>query len=158
MAKINASTVTSNMMWRFMERIGAQLVSFGVSILLARLLSPDDYGVVAIIMSIMAILQIFVDSGLGNALIQKKNVEDEDYSTVFVFNTVMCIGKMVSAYVAFGNRFEIKINFYRLFSFRKIGLSLYKWAKANGVFFLFVKKLCRNGYAVHRRKRIHNSV
>ena len=90
MAKITASTVTSNMMWRFMERIGAQLVSFGVSILLARLLSPDDYGVVAIIMSIMAILQIFVDSGLGNALIQKKNVEDDDYSTVFVFNTIMC--------------------------------------------------------------------
>lgn len=92
MAKIDAATVTSNMLWRFMERIGAQLVSFGVSILLARLLDPSDYGVVAIVISITTILQIFVDSGLGNALIQKKDVEKDDYSTVFVFNTVMCFG------------------------------------------------------------------
>lgn len=100
MAKIDAATVTSNMMWRFMERIGAQLVSFGVSILLARLLDPSDYGVVAIVMSIMTILQIFVDSGLGNALIQKKNVENDDYSTVFVFNTVMCLGLYAILFLA----------------------------------------------------------
>lgn len=90
MAKINAETITSNMMWRFMERIGAQLVSFGVSILLARLLGPDAYGTVAIVFAIINILQIFVDSGLGNALIQKKDVDNLDYSSVFVFNLGMC--------------------------------------------------------------------
>ncbi|MBO5253200.1 MAG: lipopolysaccharide biosynthesis protein [Clostridia bacterium] len=100
MAKINASVVTSNMMWRFLERIGAQLVSFGVSILLARLLDPNDYGVVAIVLSIMAILQIFVDSGLGNALIQKKDVDNDDYSTVFVFNTLMCFGLYAALFFA----------------------------------------------------------
>ena len=86
MAKINAETISSNMMWRFMERIGAQLVSFGVSILLARLLGPDAYGTVAIVFAIINILQIFVDSGLGNAVIQKKDVDNLDYSSVFVFN------------------------------------------------------------------------
>lgn len=100
MAKIDAVTVTSNMVWRFLERIGAQLVSFGVSILLARLLDPSVYGTVAIITAIMAILQIFVDSGLGNALVQRKNVDNLDYSTVFYFNIVMCTGLYLGLFAA----------------------------------------------------------
>lgn len=81
----------SNLMWRFAERIGAQGVSFIVSIILARLLSPNDYGTVSLITVILAILQVFVDSGLGNALIQKKHVDDVDFSTVFYFNLLVCI-------------------------------------------------------------------
>lgn len=105
MARIDATTVTSNVMWRFIERFGAQLISLCVSLILARLLGPDDYGTVAIVVAIMAILQIFVDSGLGNALVQKKNVENDDYSTVFVFNTIMCFGLygilfLVAPYIA----------------------------------------------------------
>ncbi|WP_395015901.1 lipopolysaccharide biosynthesis protein [Robinsoniella peoriensis] len=81
----------SNLMWRFAERCGAQGVSFIVSIILARLLAPDIYGTVALITVITTILQVFVDSGMGNALIQKKNADDLDYSTVFYFNFVVCI-------------------------------------------------------------------
>lgn len=69
---MSSKKIVSNLIWRFAERVGAQLVSFVVSIVIARLLTPSDYGVVALITVFIAILQVFVDSGLGNALIQKK--------------------------------------------------------------------------------------
>jgi len=71
--KENLKTRTvSNLFWRFAERCGAQGVAFLVSIILARLLDPDAYGTVALLTVFTSILQVFVDSGLGNALIQKK--------------------------------------------------------------------------------------
>lgn len=84
----NRKLVVSGLFWRFLERFGAQAVSFVVSIVLARLLNPDIYGTVAIVTVIMTILQVFIDSGLGNALIQKKDADDLDFSTVFVFNVL----------------------------------------------------------------------
>ncbi len=81
----------SNLLWRFAERCGAQGVSFIVSIVLARLLAPEAYGTVALVTVFTTILQVFVDSGLGAALIQKKNADDLDFSTVFYFNFVVCI-------------------------------------------------------------------
>ena len=83
--------VFSNLLWRFLERTGAQGVTFVVSIILARLLDPTAYGTVALITVITAIMQVFVDSGLGNALIQKKDADDLDFSSVFYFNLAMCI-------------------------------------------------------------------
>lgn len=80
-----------NMAWRFAERSGAQIVSFIVSIVLARILLPSEYGTIALISVFTTILQVFVDSGLGNALIQKKEVDDLDYSTVFYFNMALCV-------------------------------------------------------------------
>lgn len=81
----------SNFMWRFFERCGAQLVSFIVSIILGRLLAPDFYGTIALVTVFTSIMQVFVDSGMGNALIQKKNADDLDFSSVFYFNIVMCV-------------------------------------------------------------------
>lgn len=86
----NSKKVTSNFFWRFLERTGAQGVTFVVSIVLARLLGPDPYGAVAIIMVFISILQVFVDSGLGTALVQKKDADDLDFSTVFWFNVLSC--------------------------------------------------------------------
>lgn len=77
--------------WRFAERCGAQLVQFIVSIILARILSPEDYGTLSLIAVFTNILGIFVQSGMGVALIQKKNADDLDYSTLFYFNVVMCL-------------------------------------------------------------------
>ena len=82
--------VVSNLIWRFAERCGAQLVAFVVSVVLARILDPDAYGTVALITVFTAILQVFVDSGLGNALIQKQNADDVDFSTVFYTNILFC--------------------------------------------------------------------
>lgn len=83
------NSVFSNMVWRFAERCGAQLITFVVSIVLARLLAPEDYGKIALITVFTTILQVFVDSGLGTALIQKKDSDDLDFSSVFYFNFIV---------------------------------------------------------------------
>ena len=83
--------IASNFIWRFAERCGAQLVSFLVSVVLARILAPEDYGTIALVTVFTAILQVFVDSGLGTALIQKKDADDLDFSSVFYFNFAMCL-------------------------------------------------------------------
>lgn len=80
-----------NFIWRFAERCGAQGVSLIVSVVLARLLAPDVYGTVALVTVITTILQVFVDSGMGNALIQKKDADDMDFSSVFYFNFAVCL-------------------------------------------------------------------
>lgn len=92
--------VISNFIWRFAERCGAQLVSFVVSIVLARLLEPSVYGTVALVTVFTTILQVFIDSGLGTALIQKKNADDLDYSSVFYFNFVVCIILYLGMFIA----------------------------------------------------------
>lgn len=83
--------VLNNFLWRFFERCGAQGVTFIVSIVLARLLDPAVYGTIALVTVFTTILQVFVDSGLGNALIQKKDADDLDFSTVFYFNIAACL-------------------------------------------------------------------
>ncbi len=96
---LRAKTVR-NMAWRFAERSGAQGVALVVSIVLARLLGPTAYGTVALITVFTAILQVFVDSGMGNALIQKKNADQLDFSTVFYFNLLMCAAVYVLLFFA----------------------------------------------------------
>lgn len=88
---MNKKKIISNFFWRFAERCGAQFVTFIVSIVLARILSPKDYGTIALVMVFTTILQVFVDSGLGTALIQKKDADDLDFSSVFYFNFGVCI-------------------------------------------------------------------
>lgn len=83
--------VFKNLIWRFLERTGAQIVQFIVSIILARVLLPEDYGTIALITVFITILNVFVDSGLGGALIQKKDTDNIDFSTVFYTNLVFCI-------------------------------------------------------------------
>ena len=82
------TTVTSNLFWRLAERFGAQGVTLVVSIILARLLDPEVYGTVALITVITTILQVFLDGGFSTALIQKKDADDLDFSSVFYFNIV----------------------------------------------------------------------
>lgn len=87
---IGRKKVFSGFIWRFMERCGAQGVSFVVSVILARLLKPEDYGTIAIVTVMITIMNVFIDSGFGIALIQKKNADDVDFSSVFYFNIVIC--------------------------------------------------------------------
>ena len=88
---VKSEKVLNNMAWRFLERCGSQGVSFVVSVVLARLLVPEAYGTIALITVFTALLQVFINSGLGTALIQKKDADDLDFSTVFYFNVVMCL-------------------------------------------------------------------
>lgn len=91
MAEITKQKVFSNMIWRFLERTGAQLVALIVSIVLARILTPEDYGTIALLLVFINILNVFVDSGLGTALVQKKDADNVDFSTVFYANVCFCI-------------------------------------------------------------------
>ena len=91
MKKISSTSIITNFFWRFAERCGAQIIQFIVSIVLACILAPEAYGTIALVLVFAQILQVFVDSGLGNALIQKKDADDLDFSSVFWFNVVWCL-------------------------------------------------------------------
>lgn len=82
--------IISNFIWRIAERSGAQLVMILVQIILARLLEPEVYGLIALITIFTSILQIFIESGIGSSLIQKKDADDLDFSSIFYFNIVFC--------------------------------------------------------------------
>ena len=86
-----AQSIISNFLWRFAERCGAQGVSFIVSIVLARMLEPSVYGIIAIVSVFLNILSVFIEGGFGNALIQKKDADDLDFSSVFYFNLLFCV-------------------------------------------------------------------
>ena len=100
MQNSSSANVIKNFFWRIGESGGAQLVSFLVSIVLARLLTPEDYGVIALVTVFTSILQVFVDSGLGTALVQKKNADEVDFSSVFYFNVLVCLTLYAGMFVA----------------------------------------------------------
>lgn len=78
--------IFNSLLWKFGERITAQIISLFVSIILARLLTPSDYGAVALVMIFISIANVFVSSGLGSALVQKKDADNIDFSSVFYIN------------------------------------------------------------------------
>lgn len=94
------SKALSGLMWSFLERFGAQSLTLIVSIVLARLIDPKVFGLISIVTVLMAILNVFVDSGLGNALIQKKDADSTDFSSVFYFNMAMCTALYVLLFFA----------------------------------------------------------
>ena len=73
----------SGLFWRFGERITAQIISFVVSVVLARILLPEQYGIVAIVTIFINLANVFVTSGLGTSLVQKKDADELDFSTMF---------------------------------------------------------------------------
>ena len=89
-ANLKEKTI-SGLFWRFGERISAQLISFVVSIILARILIPEQYGIVAIVYIFINIASVFVTSGLGTALIQKKDSDQKDFSTMFYASEFLAI-------------------------------------------------------------------
>lgn len=88
---MNKGSITSNFLWRLFERFLAQGVGLIVTFILARILDPSVFGVIAIVTVITSILQVFIDGGLGSALIQKKDSDEVDFSSVFYFNVSFCI-------------------------------------------------------------------
>ena len=83
--------IFSGFFWKFNEQISSQLVTFIISIVLARILTPKDYGIVALINVFISLADIFVTSGFGSALIQKKDADDVDFSTIFYISEIFSI-------------------------------------------------------------------
>lgn len=79
------------MLWRFLERCSSQVVSLIVSIVLARLLLPEQYGIIAMTMIFIALSEVFVTGGLGAALIQKSKYNEIEFSTMFWASVVFSI-------------------------------------------------------------------
>ncbi|SCW59237.1 Membrane protein involved in the export of O-antigen and teichoic acid [Ruminococcaceae bacterium YRB3002] len=79
----NTRKIVGGLGWSFGERILAQGVSFLVSIILARILAPDEFGVISLILVFINIANVFVANGFGESLIQKKDADKTDFSTVF---------------------------------------------------------------------------
>ena len=79
----------SALFWSFFERIGQQGIQFIISIILARLLLPEEFGLIAMLWIFMAIAQSFVDSGFGAALIQKQDATHIDECSIFYFNILV---------------------------------------------------------------------
>src|SRR5690625_637301 len=73
------------------ERFGQQLIQAVIFVILARLLTPEDFGLIAMLMIFFAVSQSFIDSGMGQALIRLKEITDEDRSTVFWFNLLLSL-------------------------------------------------------------------
>ena len=76
-------------MWSSVQRFGVMAITFVSNIILARLLSPDDYGCIGMLMIFISLSATFIDGGFGSALIQKKEPANEDYSTIFYWNVIL---------------------------------------------------------------------
>lgn len=81
----------SGLIWASIQKFGTLGVSFISNIILARILSPDDYGMIGMLAVFIAISNTFIDGGFGSALIQKKSPSETDYSTVFYFNILLSL-------------------------------------------------------------------
>ena len=90
MESIKVSTL-KGFVWKLAQSVGAQVVSFLVQLVLARILTPEDYGVVAIVSIFTNIAMVFINVGFSSAIIQKSNLTDRDISTIFYVNMFLSI-------------------------------------------------------------------
>lgn len=88
MGELRDKTI-SGVKWSVIGRFSTQGISFIIGLLLARVLSPSDYGVVGMVGIFFAIAQTFIDSGFGSALIRKKDCSEADYNTAFYVNVIV---------------------------------------------------------------------
>lgn len=100
MSELKEKTITG-VRWNAIGRFSTQGVNFAVGLVLARLLSPSDYGIVGMVGIFFAIAQTFIDSGFGSALIRKNDCTDLDYATAFYFNIIVaflcCLGLSIAS-------------------------------------------------------------
>lgn len=99
----------NGLFWNVIETFGNQGIQFLIGLILARLLSPREYGLIGMIIIFITLSQSLVDSGFGGALIRKKDCDQADYSTIFFFNiivssflflTLFCLASPISAFFA----------------------------------------------------------
>lgn len=79
-------------LWSAADKLGVKLITFVVGIIIARILTPADYGVIGMLMIFMTLSSILIDSGFSQAIVQKRNVDQKDLSTAFYFNIIVSAG------------------------------------------------------------------
>lgn len=85
------NSILSGLKWTGLERFLNQFIQFALNIIIARLISPEDYGVLGILMVYINVSQVFIECGLGNALICFNKLEKQDLNTTFMFNLVVSV-------------------------------------------------------------------
>lgn len=108
MSKLLKEKAINGFFWSFMSQFGRQVLTLVITIFLARLLSPKEFGLIALVTAITGFASIFSEMGYGAALIQKKDVTDKDYSSVFWVNVL--IGLFLTLLFSFGS--ELVAAFY----------------------------------------------
>lgn len=83
--------LVNGVVWNFIEKVFIKVVTFAIGVILARLLSPSDYGLIGMLTIFISVSNIFIEGGLAKALIQRKDCKDIDYSTAFVANIGMSL-------------------------------------------------------------------
>lgn len=84
-------TIIKSFLWKLFERLSVQLIQFIITVVLARLLMPSEYGIVALIAIFITLCDVIIDGGLNTALIQKKNADNIDFSTIFFFSVGIAV-------------------------------------------------------------------
>jgi len=100
MAKSLKQKAAAGMIWTALQKYSKILIQFISGIILARLLTPHDYGCIGMLMIFMVIAEVFIDGGFGSALIQKKRPTQIDYSTIFWWNLGMAVVMYTILYVS----------------------------------------------------------
>lgn len=120
-----------NFSWKFAERISAQMITLIVSIILARKLGPAEYGIIAMVNIFIAVANVFVSDGLGSALIQRKEIDALDYSSVLMLNVVFSILLYLALFLTapyisifYGEGYEILTPVLRVLGLRLIPASI----------------------------------
>lgn len=90
----------SGILWTFIQQMSTQGIAFIVSIILARILLPEEFGLIALLSVFIAIGNVLINSGLSQSLIRTENATNEDFSTVFFFNLIISSGMYIIMFVA----------------------------------------------------------
>ena len=89
--QITRAEVIISFIWKFLEKVSVQGIQFLVTIILARMLLPSDFGLIALIVVFVNLANVIIDGGLNSALIQKKNSDNIDFSTILYFSIAMSL-------------------------------------------------------------------
>lgn len=97
---MSAGSISNNIIWSAVERFSTIGIQFILNIIIARILSPSDYGIIGMLTIFLSISQCLIDSGFSTALIQSKSRHPNDYGTVFIFNLIISISLYFILYFA----------------------------------------------------------
>lgn len=99
MSELRNKSLTA-FIWDFLGNFSNQVVGFGISIILARLLSPEEFGLIGMVMVFIAVAQVFMNMGFGAAIVQSKDVKETTYSSVFWLNLMIGLVLTVGLFFA----------------------------------------------------------
>jgi len=88
---VTGKKIGTSLVWNFAEKMFTQGIQLVISIILARVLMPGDYGILALVMVFVNIMTVFVETGLGSAIIQKKDIKRSEINQLFTINVIVAL-------------------------------------------------------------------